>query len=216
MGVVSSRLGRYFEKKLETEFAITGYQLRLPSIKGFFPVVDFHGYFKKHNIEYITDLWGQTHKVKDIDIITTESTFKAKLNVTGIKDDGTEKKEWLFTSIDDYKDRLVKYGYDAIGIANFAKPEHDQYRRTPYQFWLAMNIDNYDYFAFSNVHGDILHRALSIYRNDEIDWQDIKYLLAFLQLVDRENPNNNLGKDAMKAIMLNKRMVFDRKVINTI
>ena len=94
-GVVSKELGEKFKSFIKTDYAITGYQLRLPAIKGFFPVVDLKAYFKKHNIEFITDMWGQDHKANEIDILTTESTFKAKLNVTGVKEDGSEKKECI-------------------------------------------------------------------------------------------------------------------------
>lgn len=46
MGVVSKRLGEQFEAVLDVPHSITGYQLRLPAIKGFFPCVDFHSYYK--------------------------------------------------------------------------------------------------------------------------------------------------------------------------
>jgi len=36
----------------------------LPAIKGFFPVVDLRAYFKKHNIKFITDMWGHDHKAE--------------------------------------------------------------------------------------------------------------------------------------------------------
>ena len=219
MGVVSKELGEKLEAFIRTKYPITGYQLRLPCIKGFFPVVDFKAYFKKHNIESITDMWGQSHKVDEIDILTTESTFKAKLKVTGVKEDGSEKKEWLFKSIDKYKELLVKYGYDVIGVSNFAKPMEEEFRRATYQLWLALNINKYDILALSNIQGDVIHKVLSIYRKDEIDWQDIKYIETFLSLIQKENVDTNLAKecaDAITAIHLNKKMVFDRKVIQTI
>ncbi len=219
MGLVSKRLGKKFKEHLDVKHKITGYQLRLPCIKGFFPCVDFHGYSKKHGIETITDIWGTSHYIKDIDLLITESTFKAKLNVVETNDDGSEEKDWLFTSINDYKDRLMRYGYDAIGISNYAKPIEEQYRRAAYQLWLALNVNNYDMIAFSNVQGDVIHKALTIYRKEELDWEDIKYILTFLNLVKKENADTNLEKecsDAIKAIHLNKKMVFDRKVIKTI
>ena len=133
-------------------------------------------------------MWGQAHKVDDIDILTTESTFKAKLNVTGLKEDGSEKKEWLFQSIKEYKDLLIKYGYDVIGIANFAKPVEEEFRRATYQLWLALNINRLDLLALSNVQGEVIHKVLSIYRKDEIDWQDIKYIETFLNLIQKKMP----------------------------
>jgi ribosomal protein S15P/S13E len=219
MGLVSKRLGSKFEKHLEVKHKITGYQLRLPCVKGFFPCVDFHGYYKKHGVGAITDMWGKSHAVEDIDLLITESTFKAKLNVTGVKEDGSEKKAWLFDSVDDYKNRLMKYGYDVIGISNFAKPIEEQYRRATYQLWLALNVGQYDMMAFANVQGDIIHKVLTIYRKEELDWEDIKYIESFLNLIQQENPDTNLEKecaDAIKAIHINKKMVFDRKVIKTI
>ena len=162
---------------------------------------------------------GTSYKVDDIDILTTESTFKAKLNVTGLKEEGSEKKEWLFQSIKEYKDLLIKYGYDVIGIANFAKPVEEEFRRATYQLWLALNINRLDLLALSNVQGEVIHKVLSIYRKDEIDWQDIKYIETFLNLIQKENADTNLAKecaDAIKAIHINKKMVFDRKVIQTI
>src|SRR5690606_10967503 len=53
MGLVSKRLGQLMEEQLQVDYRINGYQLRLPSIKGFFPCVDFHKYYKKHNITII-------------------------------------------------------------------------------------------------------------------------------------------------------------------
>ncbi|MCD2347406.1 RNA dependent RNA polymerase [Clostridium guangxiense] len=219
MGIISKELGDEFKKFLEVNYPITGYQLRIPAVKGFFPVVDFHSYFKKHNIEFITDMWGQEHKVSEIDILTTESTFKAKLNVIGVKDDGSEKKEWMFKSIDEYKDLLIKYGYDVIGISNFAKPVEEEFRRATYQLWLALDVRKLDMLALGNIQGDMIHKVLSIYRKDEIEWEDIKYIETFLNLIQKENAESNLAKqcaDAIHALRLNKKMVFDRKVIQTI
>ena len=207
MGIVSKELGEKFEKFLKTDYPITGYQLRLPAIKGFFPVVDFKAYYKKHNIEYIYDIWGQAHKVDDIDILTTESTFKAKLNVTGLKEDGSEKKEWLFQSIKEYKDLLIKYGYDVIGVANFAKPVEEEFRRATYQLWLALNINRLDLLALSNVQGDVIHKVLSIYRKDEIDWQDIKYIETFLNLIQKKMPIPILQKS---VLMLLKQFILKK------
>lgn len=219
MGLVSKELGEQFKEHLDVNHKITGYQLRLPCVKGFFPCVDFHGYYKKHGIETITDIWGKIHAVEDIDLLITESTFKAKLNVTELKEDGLEKKEWLFSSIEDYKNRLITYGYDVIGISNFAKPIEEQYRRATYQLWLALGVNKWDILAFANVQGDIIHKVLTIYRKEELDWEDIKYIEKFLNLIQKENPDTNLEKecgDAIKAIHINKKMVFDRKVIKTI
>ncbi|NHN34691.1 hypothetical protein [Paenibacillus agricola] len=219
MGLVSKELGQSMKEFLQTGFPITGYQLRLPAIKGFFPCVDFRGYFFKHKIRKIKDIFGAWHDTDKIDILTTESTFKAKLEVVGLKPDGSEDKQWLFPSIADYKSKLIEYGYDAIGISNIAKPIHEDYRKSSYQLLLALDLHPCDVFCLSNTLGDMIHRTLSIYRKDEIDWDDIQYLEAFLNLVYKENSENGIGKncsDAIKAIHLNKKMIFEHKVMQTI
>lgn len=219
MGLVSKELGQLMEKHLQVNFTITGYQLRLPSIKGFFPCVDFRGYFRKYGVKKIKDMFGQWHDTDKIDILTTESTFKAKFEVVGLKPDGSEDKKWLFPSIDDYKSKLVEFGYDVIGIANIAKPVHEEYHKSSYQLLLALDLGRKDLLCLSNVLGDMIHRTLSIYRKEEIEWEDIQYLEAFLNLVFNENSDNGIGKncsDAIKAIHLNKKMVFEHKVMQTI
>ncbi|XOS90969.1 hypothetical protein ACLMAB_19710 [Brevibacillus laterosporus] len=45
MGLVSKELGEKFKKFIKTDYPITGYQLRLPAIKCFFPIVGFKSYF---------------------------------------------------------------------------------------------------------------------------------------------------------------------------
>lgn len=219
MGLVSKELGLQMEEHLQVDFTITGYQLRLPNIKGFFPCVDFRGYFHKYGVKKIKDMFGQWHDTDKIDILTTESTFKAKLEVAGLKPNGSEDKTWLFPTIADYKSKLVEFGYDVIGIANIAKPVYEQYRKSSYQLMLALNLGRRDVLCISNVLGDMIHRALSIYRKVEIEWEDMQYLEAFLNLVYKENSDNGIGKncsDAIKAIHLNKKMVFEHKVMQTI
>lgn len=219
MGLVSKELGQQMEQFLQTDFPVTGYQLRLPAMKGFFPCVDFREYFRKHKVKRIKDIFGTWHDTDNIDILTTESTFKAKLEVVGLKPDGSEEKQWLFPSIADYKSKLIDYGYDVIGIANIAKPVHEQYRKSSYQLLLALDLHSSDIFCLSNTLGDMIHRTLSIYRKEEIEWEDIRYLEAFLNLIYKENSDNGIGKncsDAIKAIHLNKKMVFDHKIMKTI
>ncbi|SCW83429.1 hypothetical protein SAMN04487970_106124 [Paenibacillus tianmuensis] len=219
MGLVCKELGQRMEQFLQSDFPITGYQLRLPSIKGFFPCVDFRRYFRKHRVNKIKDIFNEWHETEKIDILATESTFKAKLEVVGKKPDASEDKRWLFPSISDYKSKLLDYGYDVIGISNVAKPVHETYRKSSYQLLLALNVRLQDIFCFSNVLGDMIHRTLSIYRKEETDWNDIAYVEAFLNQVFKENSDNNLGKncsDAVKAIHLNKKLVFDHKVMQTI
>ncbi len=52
------------------------FQIRLPYIKGVIHAVDYHSLFWKLGVSEITDIWGETHSVSDVDMILTKSMFK--------------------------------------------------------------------------------------------------------------------------------------------
>ena len=52
------------------------FQIRLPYVKGMLHEVDFKNFLKSAGVHTITDIWGEVHKVEDVDIILTKSQFK--------------------------------------------------------------------------------------------------------------------------------------------
>ena len=72
----------------------------MPYVKGMLHEVDFKDFFRRHNVHYIKDVWGESHPVKSIDIILTVSQFKAY----GWLNDC--RKRWR-----DYWDAFKKYNH---------------------------------------------------------------------------------------------------------
>ena len=48
----------------------------MPYIKGVVHEVDFKSMLSELGVPYIIDLWGNKHKVRDVDLILTKSMFK--------------------------------------------------------------------------------------------------------------------------------------------
>lgn len=125
-GFVSEGFGAYLEqllRQVEKE-QVTGYlssfQIRLPFIKGMVHRVDFKKYFHENNIAKIKDRYGVMHDVDTIEMILTESMFKAcewldtkfkKENKEKNKEENKEenkkeKKGWQY-----YWDQIKEYNH---------------------------------------------------------------------------------------------------------
>lgn len=218
-GLLSLELGDYIRSYMY-DYTINGCQLRLPQQKGFYTIVDFKRYFREHEIEYIYDKLGYRWNIEDIDIIATESTFKAKIET----DETGENKKWMWNSYQEYRDNIVSNGYDCIGIANYTHPRRkNEYRTLTYQFLEALNATEYELLALAQEHGMMLYNVIKIYRENrgsgqEINWEDIKYIKCYLQNLIEEKYITE-GQDeyvatAIKCIDLNRNMIFDKKFTN--
>lgn len=212
MGLVDINYMKRIERFLGTNTnAIQG---RLPFIKGLFIKFDFKKYLKEElNTYQIKDTWGNIHNVDDIDILVTESCFKAKID-----EDDEGNKHWLFKDMNDYYERLEKYGYTKFGIANYANNKLDKYAPTTYQLINALDLNELDLTTLAK-------EELKLIR-DVIKRGDTASVKLFLDMVSsRENEDNdNLEDDDYKSkldyiketIELNERMVFDKEVQKTL
>lgn len=82
-GFISEEFGTYLEQLLrqvekeQVTGCLSSFQIRLPFIKGMVHRVDFKKYFQENNIDKIKDRYGIMHDVDTIEMILTESMFKA-------------------------------------------------------------------------------------------------------------------------------------------
>lgn len=208
-GIVSFKLAEKLWMGLGTEKSPEGFQLRLPYIKSFAPVVDIQSYMEDEEIKcskdekghYITDIWGKKHYSNEIDLVITTSCFKAKLDFTE-----DEQKKWLFTDINEYMALLKRYGYDKIGIANYVHIPKSEYTKVTYQMLLALNLKNVDLAMFAEDEGQMINKVLEIYKGDEINWDDVKYVLAFLNILKDEKEKAEYVEDEDNAVDNNEEL----------
>ena len=123
-GFVSEEFGAYLEQllrqveKKQVTGCLSSFQIRLPFIKGMVHRVDFKKYFHKNNIAKIKDCYGVLHEVDTIEMILTESMFKAYrwLNIkfenkTGKGVEKEAKKEAKKEAWQYYWDKIKEYNH---------------------------------------------------------------------------------------------------------
>ncbi|MGF7057219.1 RNA dependent RNA polymerase [Brassicibacter mesophilus] len=201
-----------FAKKVEEFLQVSNanaIQGRLPYIKGLFVKFDIKKYFKEVlKTDTIVDLWNKSHNIDDIDIIATESCFKAKLEI-----DENDKKHWLFENMEEYYSQIKKYGYTKFGIANFAEDILDKFAPTTYQLINSLNLSVYDLAVLSQEERKLI--------DDVIKRADTASVKLFLDMIiSEDNSDSDDDKEETKtkaeyiknAIELNERMIFDKEV----
>ncbi len=211
MALVSFEYAKKLNKALGIKHNANGYQFRLPYGKGLSIVVDYPTYFKEHGITEIEDIWGNMQPVEGLDMILTESCFKAKLDI-----DENNKKHFLFDSIEDYTNALKEYGHNYIGITDAIKPSYktDIYTPLNYQFINSLNLSPFDI-------RDLAKKPYQLYKNIMRNG-DVASVKAFLNMIvseedDNENEDDKKKKDRLdvdvkKAIDLHGAMIFDQRV----
>lgn len=75
-GLVSKKYAEIIDKAFCGTHCHTSFQIRLPYVKGMLHQVDFKDFFKNCATYVLKDIWGEKHKVDDVDIILTKSMFK--------------------------------------------------------------------------------------------------------------------------------------------
>lgn len=111
---------------------------RAPYIKGVTNEMDYEAFFLERGITQITDIWGQSHDLKEPMILMTESMYKGK---TYFEQTGT------YTDWKEYWRRFKKYEH-CIGVTkwNDIPEEEDIYTRSNYQILQDLDMP-YESFA---------------------------------------------------------------------
>jgi hypothetical protein len=77
MGIVSPRLARVWGQEMGLDYLPSWFIFRAPFFKGLLATFDFHAFAQEiAQSNSIADVWGNVHRVEDIDVIATASQFK--------------------------------------------------------------------------------------------------------------------------------------------
>lgn len=138
-GLMTFEFAERVKKELGLKHPLNSFQMRLPYIKSHVVRFNIKEWCKENEITHIIDIFKDSIAIEDIDIILTESCFKAKLEKTkGLN-------PWLFESVNEYSDLLDKYGYDYFGIANYSHPyDKDGFSSLTYQFINSTELGRHD------------------------------------------------------------------------
>jgi len=127
-GIISKEYAAVLDRAYCGQHIHTSFQIRLPYIKGMLHQVDFKDFLKSAGTDTITDIYGVSHRVQDVDVILTKSQFKG---YGWLKDCGMT---W-----EDYWAAFRKYRH-ALYITNVSKEKPERFTELNYQFLTTVSI----------------------------------------------------------------------------
>lgn len=127
-GLVSAQYAKKLNEKYGDGVEHHSFQIRMPFIKGMIHEVDFKDLLPNAGGETITDIWGEKHPIKDVDVILTKSMFKGYGWLT------ENKMSWR-----DYWTKFKKYDH-ALYISNVGWAEPEQLTELNYQFLTTLSM----------------------------------------------------------------------------
>lgn len=217
-GCHTEKVSKIFAKYCDIEDYIPiEYQIRLPFLKGVSIQAPIKEFYTDRGITEIVDVFGNKHKVKDIDCIWNISMWKAY---------GIFKNKFGDNAWTEYLTKIKKYGYK-LGISKYSHHTDNinLYARTNFQYLQCLDLINLKYIQqFKNKdskynildeknQGKIIEIAkYSTNLLEKIIKGDKLYTLKFLGINDTGGDSVN-GK-YIKAILINDDMLKDPCVKN--
>lgn len=134
--------------KENSSYVPSEYILRAPWCKGLVVAFDFKAYCRKNGVTSITDVYGQSYDVEDIDVLLSTSQFKmwkmyGKLG------------GWKY-----HQESMKKYNLRwGVVIAN--REKDDDFRALNYQYIQALDLDDEDIDGLCEPTEDLLTRLCS-------------------------------------------------------
>lgn len=128
-GLVSSRMAEIWSNEIELDYHAVQFIFRAPFSKGLLVQFPFHEWAVENGIESITDIYGEQHSLKNIDVILTESQFKMGK---------------YYKSISAYSD-MCRQGNLSWGITRVNPNIEKDFFWTSYQYLQVLNKENVDF-----------------------------------------------------------------------
>ena len=192
-GLMLPSLAERWSKELGLDYTMSGCNTRFVFEKGMLFTFDFIDFGEKvaHSYE-VRDAWGNIVDIRNVEAVFTTSMVKL----------------WdSYKSCDDYLEKSIANGY-TFGVTKTCPEELENERCLNYQFIQSYKLseDDIDELVAPTMHEirDILHG----------DW--VKTILYLKGEGLNERNVDNLPNDYAKAIMIDRRMVNDPFVQNTI
>lgn len=188
MGVHDPKWGKKVAKSLGINYIPVGYQIRLfPSIKGMSYEFDFKAFYREKGISTITDVYGKTWNIEELDAIWNTSMFKF----------------WkYFSSWDEFIELRNKYyaplNMDKIGIAKWVIPSNraEKYSKTSYQYLQSLALNGKDVIELAGYTKELVEK---VYKGD------VDYTLAFLGLISHAQNTNDDEEET--ELEINKKIL---------
>ncbi len=191
-GLAMPQLMKRWGTEIGEDFLLPACVIRNSFCKGAVFPVDFQKFAREHNISTITDVWGNTYDINNIELVLTESMLKL----------------WdSYSSIEDYLNNCAKNKY-TFAITKASEEELENARTMNYQF-----LQSYD---FTEEQIDELI-APTVNEIKDILSDDYRKTILYTKGTGlNENNIQQLDNSFATALMLEPEMVKDPYVKNQI
>lgn len=188
-GVIDYRLLEKWSKEdLGYEHISSGVSVRSAFLKGMVFPVDLQKFFKQHQVTHITDIWGTTHSIEDIDVIIPTSMLKL----------------WQsYESYEDYERNCTENGYKW----RVCKESHDiKASRTNYQMLTDLVMTDEQIQAFIKPTIDYLQ---------DVAGRDWLSTVLYLNGQTLSETSTNV-KGMAQALMIEPELRHDKSVVRNV
>lgn len=192
-GMIHPSLSEQWQIDLDLDYLPSAFCTRYSWEKGMLGTFDFIDFAEKIAGTYeVKDVWGNTHDIRDIDMVLTTSMLKL----------------WdSYSSIDDYVENSVKNGY-TFNVTKIAPKELENERNLNYQFLQSFILTDEEIQELVQPTIDEIKDVLG---------RDYRKSILFLKGTGVNDDNVDfVDDDAVKALMIDKNMINDPFVINKI
>ena len=199
-GLISPEMAMLWAEDMHLKYTPCSFVIRTAFIKGNLVPFDFRAYAKEHGINTITDRYGTTYNIDEIDVLLSESQFKMAK---------------YYSSWEVYTSYHHSYNLK-WGVARYNKEADDEYVLTNYQYIQVLNLDSEDIKGLVSYTTNWIKNICS---------GNIEYALAYNigvknPTLDKESIINSCGSVFTKAIVKNPDFLQDgfvqRKIYNSI
>lgn len=191
-GLMTPVLAARWSEEMHVDYVMGAGCLRNSFCKGVVSTYDIHKFAKRiAKCEFVTDVWGQTHNINDIELILTTSMLKL----------------WdSYSSIDDYLEKCRKNGF-TFAITKVYPNKLEEERNLNYQFIQSYDLSDDDINALISPTVNEIKDALG---------GDYYKTLLFMKGSVDENYNGSEDDAVIKSLMIAPELLQDTYMINRI
>lgn len=199
-GLISPEMADLWASDMHLDYTPCSFVVRTAFIKGNLVTFDFHEYAKENNITTITDRYGTTYNVEEIDVLISESQFKMYK---------------YYSSWEVYESYHKEYDLK-WGVARYNKKYDDEYVLANYQYIQTLDLTKEEIKGLAEYTINWIKNICS---------GNKKYALTYLLGVKTnedtlESLTSSCGNSFSKVICKNSNMLEDgfiqRKIYNYI
>ena len=193
MGLMLPSLAKRWSEEVQEDYMIAGCCLRQAFTKGMIFTFDFHQFADEvAHYDIVTDVWGNQHNIKDIELILTTSMLKL----------------WSsYDSVDDWLEKTLSNDH-TFAITKITPEKLDEEQTLNYQFLQSLELSDEDIEELCKPFLDSI---------DGIMNKDYRQSLLYLRGVDlKEKSVLRPPFDFTTAMMLDESMLNDPYIYSKI